>query len=196
MVKVIGILTFETDPGLNRHRRKALSAELSKIGLPILCAMVASVTAPLPVSTVTTQIPLPVILRERASYGYSGLGALVARAFAPEIDIVPGGRTAPICGALTGAAFVCWRGRGGGVASSWNSGTSCGIGGGSGSGISSGGGVGCSVGCSIVASMENVGMSERSGGGFSCFIAATTAPICIKAAPPNAAQTCQRGGGR
>src|SRR5207245_8857854 len=126
MVKVIGILTFETDPGLNRHRRKALSAELSKIGLPILCAMVASVTAPLPVSTVTTQIPLPVILRERASYGYSGFGELTARAFAPEIDIMPGGRTAPICGALTRAAVACWRRRGGGGACSWSSRTSCG----------------------------------------------------------------------
>jgi len=41
MVKVIGILTFETLPGLNRHRLNALTAELSRIGLPILWAMVA-----------------------------------------------------------------------------------------------------------------------------------------------------------
>src|SRR6266513_1574068 len=122
MVKVIGILTFETDPGLNRHRRKALTAELSKIGLPILCAILASVTEPLAVSTVTTQIPLPVMWRERASYGYSGFGILTARAFAPEIDIGPGGRA--LCGALTGAAFTCLGCRGGGVVSSWNSGIS------------------------------------------------------------------------
>ena len=41
MVKVIGIFTLETVPGLNRHRRKALVAALSRIGFPMLCAMVA-----------------------------------------------------------------------------------------------------------------------------------------------------------
>ena len=67
MVKVIGIRTFETVPGLNRQRLNALTAELSRTGLPILWAIVASVTLPLPVSTETTQTPLPVILRLRAS---------------------------------------------------------------------------------------------------------------------------------
>ena len=67
MVKVIGIRTFETVPGLNRQRLNALTAELSRMGLPILWAIVASVTLPLPVSTVTTQTPLPVIFRLRAS---------------------------------------------------------------------------------------------------------------------------------
>ena len=67
MVKVIGIRTFETVPGLNRQRLNALTAELSRIGLPILWAIVASVTLPLAVSTVTTQTPLPVILWLRAS---------------------------------------------------------------------------------------------------------------------------------
>jgi len=67
MVNVIGIRTFETVPGLNRQRLNALTAELSRIGLPILWAIVASVTLPLAVSTVTTQTPLPVILRLRAS---------------------------------------------------------------------------------------------------------------------------------
>ena len=67
MVNVIGILTFETVPGLNRQRLNALTAELSRIGFPILWAMVASVTLPLPESTVTTQTPLPVIFRLRAS---------------------------------------------------------------------------------------------------------------------------------
>ena len=75
MVKVIGILTFETVPGLNRHCRNALVAELSNIGFPILCAIEALVTLPLPGLTSTTQTPLPVIRRERASYGYWGRGA-------------------------------------------------------------------------------------------------------------------------
>ena len=61
MVNVIGMRTLETVPGLNRQRLNALTAELSRIGLPILWAMDASVTLPLPVSTVTTQTPLPVI---------------------------------------------------------------------------------------------------------------------------------------
>ena len=67
MVKVIGIRTFETVPGLNLQRLNALTAELSNIGLPILCAIDASVTFPLPASTVTTQTPLPVMWRLRAS---------------------------------------------------------------------------------------------------------------------------------
>ena len=67
MVNVIGIRTFETVPGLNRQRLNALTAELSRIGLPMLCAIVASVTLPLPASTVTTQTPLRVIWRLRAS---------------------------------------------------------------------------------------------------------------------------------
>src|SRR5947208_3057470 len=93
----MGILTWETVPGLNRHCRNALRAALSSIGLPILCAMEPPVTLPLPGSTVTTQTPLPVILRERASYGYWGRGAFMARAFA--LDIV-------IAWALTGALAI------------------------------------------------------------------------------------------
>jgi hypothetical protein len=67
MVKVIGVRTFDTVPGLNRHRRNALVAALSKTGLPVLCAMSALITEPLPGSTVMTQTPLPVILERRAS---------------------------------------------------------------------------------------------------------------------------------
>src|SRR5580765_8567961 len=74
MVKVIGVRTLETVPGLKRHRRNALVAALSKIGLPVLCAISALVTLPLPGSTVITQTPLPVTLERRASYGYSGRG--------------------------------------------------------------------------------------------------------------------------
>ena len=67
MVKVIGMRTFDTVPGLNRQRLNALVAELSRIGFPVLWAIDASVTFPLPASTVTTQTPLPVMWRLRAS---------------------------------------------------------------------------------------------------------------------------------
>src|SRR2546423_2771682 len=102
--------------------------------------MVASVTAPLATSTVRTQTPLPVTWRLRASYGYSGLGANDAVAFAPDIEAEAAGR--PTWAVLIGAAFVGLGTRGGGVDSSTNSGFTSGIGGGSGTGISSGGGVG------------------------------------------------------
>ena len=133
-MNVMGILTWETVPGLNRHCRNALRAELSSIGLPILCVMEAPVTLPLAASTVTTQTPLPVMRFERASYGYPGRGEFMARAFALAIDIA---------WALIGVNFCCAAGggRGGGVLSSTNSGLISGGGGGSGSGISSGGGV-------------------------------------------------------
>src|SRR5216110_3554664 len=134
MVKVMGMLTLETVPGLNRHCRKALVAALSSMGLPVLCETEALVTLPLAASTCATITPLPVTCRERASYGYWGRGAYTARAFA--LDIV-------IAWALIGANFCCavGGGRGGGVLSSTNSGLISGGGGGSGSGISSGGGV-------------------------------------------------------
>ena|SRR5437016_1150429 len=89
IVKVIGSLTFVTVPVLNRQRLNALRAELSSIGLPVLCPIMASVTLPLPGSTVRMQTPLPVICRLRASIGYSGLGAKIANAFAFDIDITP-----------------------------------------------------------------------------------------------------------
>src|SRR5436305_2729267 len=98
--------------------------------------MLTSVTLPLPESTLSRATPLPVWWRLRASYGYSGLGAKIATAFAPVMDIVP---VTP-CGALTGPV-----GRlvfGGGGFSSWHSGATSGTGGGSWIGISSGGGVG------------------------------------------------------
>ena len=115
MVKVMGILTLGATPGLKRQRLKALTAELSKIGLPRLCAMVASVTVPL-ASTETTHTPLPVVWRECASYGYSGFGELSARALALEIDITPDGRAA--VGAFTGATLALGGRLGGGVVSS------------------------------------------------------------------------------
>jgi hypothetical protein len=114
MVKVMGMLTFETVPGLNRHCRNALVAALSRIGLPVLCETLALVTLPLAASTVATITPLPVTCRDRASYGYWGRGAYNARAFARDIDIGPG--------ALIGANFAAFGCRGGGVLSSTNSG--------------------------------------------------------------------------
>ena len=72
MVKVMGILTLETVPGLNRHERNALRAALSSIGLPMLCETEALVTLPLAESTSTVITPLPVTCRERASYGILG----------------------------------------------------------------------------------------------------------------------------
>ena len=115
MVKVIGAVTEEAVPGLNRHCRNALTAALSNIGFPILFDTDALVTLPLAESTCMTITPLPVMCRERASYGYCGRGAYKAEAFARDSDIGPG--------ALIGTNFCAvFCGRGGGVLSSTNSG--------------------------------------------------------------------------
>ena len=115
MVNVMGMLTLETVPGLNRHCRNALVAALSRIGLPVLDETLQLLTLPLPESTEQTITPLPVTCRERASYGYPGRGAYNARAFARDIDIGPG--------AFTGVNFAAFCGCcGGGVLSSTNSG--------------------------------------------------------------------------
>ena len=200
MVNVIGVRTFDTVPGLNRHRRNALVAALSKIGLPVLWAISALVTDPLPVSTVITQTPLPVILERRASYGYSGRGALTATALAEDIDIGPTGPTGfglamGTTGALLGVRF------GGGVGfSSTNSGFSSGIasGGGGGGGSSSGGGVGWGGSCWVSRDISTVasGISVRSTT-FSVgrIEAIATAVRWSAIAPPNAATACQRGAG-
>jgi hypothetical protein len=114
MVKVMGILTLETVPGLNRHCRNALVAALSRMELPVLCATEQLVTLPLAGSTSATITPLPVTCRERASYGYWGRGAYKASALARDIDIGPG--------LLTGVNFAVCGCLGGGVLSSTNSG--------------------------------------------------------------------------
>ena len=67
MVKVMGMLTLETVPGLNRHCRNALVAALSRIEFPVLDETLHPLTLPLPDSTVQTITPLPVTCRERAS---------------------------------------------------------------------------------------------------------------------------------
>jgi hypothetical protein len=74
-LKSMGILTVETVPGLNRHFRNVLRAALSSWGFPVLCAIEASITLPLPGSTDTTQTPLPVMPSKRALDGYEGAGA-------------------------------------------------------------------------------------------------------------------------
>ncbi len=165
MVNVIGVRTFETVPGLNRHRRNALVAALSKTGLPVLWAMSALVTAPVPGSTVMTQTPLPVIFDRRASKGYSGRGALTATALAEDMDMGPTGPTGfgfakGTTGALLGVRL------GGGVGfSSTNSGCCSGMasGGGGGGGSSSGGGGGCGS-CCVSSDISTVasGISVRS----------------------------------
>src|SRR4030095_643268 len=133
MVNVMGMLTLETVPGLNRHCRNALVAAFYTMGLPVRDETEALVTLPLAESTLATITPLPVTCRERASYGYCGRGAYKARAFARDIDIGPG--------LLTGTNFCAVCGCfGGGVLSSTNSGWISGGGGGSGIGMSSGGG--------------------------------------------------------
>src|SRR2546421_9276889 len=83
---VIGTRTCETLPGLNRHLRNVSVVTLSRIALPVLCAITALVTLPLAVSTIIAQTPFPVIFACFASYGYSGKGALTARAFAADKD--------------------------------------------------------------------------------------------------------------
>jgi hypothetical protein len=60
MVNVMGILTLETVPGLNRHCRNALVAALSRIEFPVLDETLQLLTLPLPESTVQTIVPLPV----------------------------------------------------------------------------------------------------------------------------------------
>jgi len=67
MVKVMGMLTLESVPGLNRHCRKALVAALSSMELPVLFETLQPPTLPLPESTEQTITPLPVTCRERAS---------------------------------------------------------------------------------------------------------------------------------
>ena len=63
---------------------------LSRTGLPVLGNMVALMTVPVAVSTVTTQVPLPLRLRRFISYVYSGNGAVIAIDCATESDIGTG----------------------------------------------------------------------------------------------------------
>jgi hypothetical protein len=116
----IGTLTFETVPGLNRHFWNALTADLSKVGSPVLCSIEASVTRPLARSTETMQTPILLAPAERTLDGYLGRGVKVARAFAEEYEVICG--VLATSGALLGAIFRRFGcGGGGGVASSTDS---------------------------------------------------------------------------
>jgi len=66
-VKVIGHRTVETVPGLKRHRRKALSAALSRKGLPVLFAIETALTFPVAEFTVIATIPSTMIFCRLAS---------------------------------------------------------------------------------------------------------------------------------
>ena len=117
MLNSIGILTFETVPGLNRHFWNALTADLSKVESPVLCSIEAAVTRPLTGSTDTMQTPIPVTLPERSLAGYVGRGVNVAKAFAEAYDVIS--EVLAACSALRGAIFLRFGcGAGGGVASS------------------------------------------------------------------------------
>src|SRR5207249_11281607 len=105
MVNSIGILTFETVPGLNRHFLNALAADLSKIESPVLCSIDAAVARPLAGSADPMQTPFPVTPPERTLGGYLGRGVKVARAFAEEYEVISGLLATP--GALRGAIY--WR---------------------------------------------------------------------------------------
>ena len=120
MLNSIGILTFETVPGLNRHFWNALTADLSKVESPVLCSIEAAVTRPLTGSTDTMQTPIPVTLPERSLAGYLGKGVNVAKAFAEAYEVIPGALAAS--GAFFGAVFRRFGcGGGEGVASSTGS---------------------------------------------------------------------------
>src|SRR6187402_174739 len=114
--------------------------------------MTTLVTAPEEGSTVITAMPLPVSRARRASYGYSGRGALIATVLADDMDIVPPG--APTgrdraMGATVLLVFV--RFGGGSTVSSTNSGGSIG-GGGASSGTGPSSGSGSSTGSSAATS--------------------------------------------
>ena len=73
--------------------------------LPVLWNILASVTVPVAVSTVTRQTPLPVRLRRFASYVYPGKGALIAMDWATDSDIGTG------AGMLATSVCIARRGR-------------------------------------------------------------------------------------
>src|SRR5215472_18035 len=83
---------------------------LSRIVLPVLWNIRASVTLPVVGSTLTTQMPLPVRLRRFASYEYSGNGALIAMDWATESDIGTG--AAMLAGSVCTAGGGRFFGRG------------------------------------------------------------------------------------
>src|SRR5947199_9139362 len=112
MLNSIGILTFETVPGLNRHFRNALTADLSKVESPVLCSIDAALTPPPAGSTDRMQTPIPVTLSERSLAGYLGRGVKGARALAEPYAAMSGVLAAS--GAFLGPVFrrLGWGGGG------------------------------------------------------------------------------------
>src|SRR5256714_5160617 len=149
---------------MKRARRKAEVAALSKIGLPVLWPMLASVTLP-SAPTETTMVPLPVTLERRASYGYSIRGLEIMAAFpvgTGPFGAFETGRWIGATGLLLGVRLGC------GVFSSRNSGgAASGIasGGGGGGGSSSGGGGGASCCCGSGGKTTGFGQELRAFGG-------------------------------
>src|SRR6201981_376970 len=80
------------------------------MGLPVLWYMVALVTVPVALSTVTTQTPFPVRLRRFASYVYPGNGALIAMECATECDIGTGAEMLAASGCTVGRDRLFARG--------------------------------------------------------------------------------------
>src|SRR5438552_528523 len=104
---------------------------LSSSGLPVLWNMVALVTVPVAVSTVTTQVPLPVRLRRFASYGYSGKGAVIAIDCATESDIGTGAEMLGAAGCTAGRSrFLgrCFFSGGAAATSGSSTGGACSVG--------------------------------------------------------------------
>ena len=77
----------------------------------MLWDMVASVTAPVVGSTVTTQTPFPLRLRRFISYVYSGKGAVVAMDCATESDIAAGAEMLGASDSTAGARRARFLGR-------------------------------------------------------------------------------------
>src|ERR1051326_2088270 len=65
------MLTRETVPGLNFQVRNVRRTDLSRSGLPVLCAIEALITLPLVGSTDTTQTPLPATLDANSTARYT-----------------------------------------------------------------------------------------------------------------------------
>lgn len=84
---------------------------LSSSGLPVLWDIVASVTVPVALSTVTTQMPLPLRLRRFISYVYSGNGAVLAMDCATASDIGTGAELLGASGCTTAAGRGRFLGR-------------------------------------------------------------------------------------
>ena len=91
MVNVIGTFTLErTFPGVNRQRRNALTVALSKIGFPILWAIVRRSRCRWPDRRLKRNTASGNMTATRFVRVFRFAGRKSPIAFAPVIDIVPG----------------------------------------------------------------------------------------------------------